>query len=191
MIYSLGMVHLYVNKIHFTLLQLFICIYLRNSKPILNNRQPTKHTCPHIRKKQGEYPLGLWALPIVPNSEQLRNTTSREVNLFPSSAEGREAPIPFVPLGRANINQNKETSSVAPSPQANYTDWATATFRRNLVPSFVDRGVSRGHRGGSPTVVNLNFLDRSRYFFFQVAPHLSLQGLSGPSSRLTATQKIW
>jgi hypothetical protein len=28
----------------------------------------------------------------------------------------------------------------------------------------VDRGVTRGQRGGSPTVVNLSFLDRSRYF---------------------------
>jgi hypothetical protein len=28
------------------------------------------------------------------------------------------------------------------------------------VPTFVDRGVSRDQRGGSPTVVNLSFLDR-------------------------------
>jgi hypothetical protein len=40
------------------------------------------------------------------------------------------------------------------SPQANYTDLATATWR-NLVSTFVDRGMSRGQRGGSPTVVNL------------------------------------
>jgi hypothetical protein len=53
---------------------------------------------------------------------------------------------------------------MALSPQANYTDWATATCRRNLVPTFVDSRVSRGQRGGSPTVVNLSFLDRSRYF---------------------------
>jgi hypothetical protein len=46
------------------------------------------------------------------------------------------------------------------SLQANYTDWATAICRRNLVPTFVDRGVSRGQRGGSPVVVNLSFLDR-------------------------------
>jgi hypothetical protein len=51
-------------------------------------------------------------------------------------------------------------NSVAFSPQANYTDWATATWR-NLVPTFVDRGVSRGQRGGSHTVVNLSFLDRA------------------------------
>jgi hypothetical protein len=30
------------------------------------------------------------------------------------------------------------------------------------VPTFVDRGVLRGQRGGSPTVVNLSFLDRIR-----------------------------
>jgi hypothetical protein len=51
------------------------------------------------------------------------------------------------------------------SPQANYTDWATDTCWRNVMPTFVDRGVSRGQHGGSPTVVNLSFLDRSRYFF--------------------------
>jgi hypothetical protein len=35
---------------------------------------------------------------------------------------------------------------------------STATCRRNLVPTFVDRGVSRVQRGGSPTIVNLSFL---------------------------------
>jgi hypothetical protein len=56
----------------------------------------------------------------------------------------------------------KQTNSMAPSPRANYTDWSTATCRRNLVSTFVDRGVSRGQRGGFPTVVNLSFLDRER-----------------------------
>jgi hypothetical protein len=36
-----------------------------------------------------------------------------------------------------------------------------------LVLTFVDRGVSRGQRGGSPKVLNLSFLDRSRYFSFK------------------------
>jgi hypothetical protein len=49
---------------------------------------------------------------------------------------------------------------MALSPQVNYTDWSTATRRRNLVLTFVDIGVSRGQRGGSPTVINLSFLDR-------------------------------
>jgi hypothetical protein len=54
-----------------------------------------------------------------------------------------------------------KTNSVAFSPRANYTDWGTATCPSNLVPTFADRGVSRGQRGGSRTVVNLSFLDRS------------------------------
>jgi hypothetical protein len=65
-----------------------------------------------------------------------------------------------------SVKQNK-TYSVALSPRANYMDWATATCRRNLVSTFVDRGVSRGQRGGSRTVVNLSFLNRSRYFSFK------------------------
>jgi hypothetical protein len=56
---------------------------------------------------------------------------------------------------------------MAPSPQANYTDWVTATCRQNLVPTFTDRGMSRGQRGGSPMVINLSFLDRSLYFSFK------------------------
>jgi hypothetical protein len=62
---------------------------------------------------------------------------------------------------------SKQTNSVALGPQANYTDRVTATCRRNLVSTFADRGVSRGQRGGSLTVVNLSFLDRSRYFSFK------------------------
>jgi hypothetical protein len=56
---------------------------------------------------------------------------------------------------------------VAFGPQANYTDWATASCPWNLVPTFVDREVSRGQRGVSPTIVNLSFLNRSRYFSFK------------------------
>jgi hypothetical protein len=63
--------------------------------------------------------------------------------------------------------ESLQTNSVALSPRVNYTDWATATCQRNLVSTFVDRGVSRGQRGRSPTVINLSFLDRSRYFSFK------------------------
>jgi hypothetical protein len=58
--------------------------------------------------------------------------------------------------------KNKQTNTMSLSPRANYTDWETATCRRNLVAAFVDRGMLRGHRDGPPTVVNLSFLDRSR-----------------------------
>jgi hypothetical protein len=53
---------------------------------------------------------------------------------------------------------NTKTNSVVFSARANYIDWATATCRRNLVPTFVDRGLSRGQRSGSPTIVNLSFI---------------------------------
>jgi hypothetical protein len=68
---------------------------------------------------------------------------------------------------RSTRAETNKTNSVTLSPQANYTDWSTATCRRNLVQTFVDRGVSRGQRGGSLTAVNLSFLDRSRYFSFK------------------------
>jgi hypothetical protein len=74
----------------------------------------------------------------------------------------------------------KKTNSLAFSPQANYTAWATATCWWNLVPIFADSGVSRGQRGRSPTVVTFSFLDQSRYFSFQVALHLCSQGWEDP-----------
>jgi hypothetical protein len=63
--------------------------------------------------------------------------------------------------------------SVAFSPQVNYTDWATATGRRTLVPNFVDRGVSRGQRGGLPTAVILTFLERN--ILLQIANKIGLK----------------
>jgi hypothetical protein len=56
--------------------------------------------------------------------------------------------------------------------QANYT----ATCRRNLVPTFVDRAVSRSQRGGSLMAVNLSFLHQSHYCFFQAAPRSCSRG---------------
>jgi hypothetical protein len=69
---------------------------------------------------------------------------------------------------------NKQTNTAAFSPQANYTDWSTATCWRSLVPTFADRAVSRGQRGRSLTAFNLSFLDRGRYFSFKlllIYPH--------------------
>jgi hypothetical protein len=65
----------------------------------------------------------------------------------------------LIPHQKTAIKQNK-SNSVALSPQANYTDWATANYRRNLVRTFVDRRESLGQRGRSLMVVNLSFLDR-------------------------------
>jgi hypothetical protein len=67
----------------------------------------------------------------------------------------------------SDTGQYKQTNSVALSPRANYTDWATATCRWNLVPTFVDRGVSCHQHSRSLTVINLSFLNRSCYFSFK------------------------
>jgi hypothetical protein len=64
-------------------------------------------------------------------------------------------------------------------------DNCVLSVRKRIVQNFVDRGLSRGQRGGHHTAVNLSFLDRSHYFFYQVgatafffqlATHLSLRG---------------
>jgi hypothetical protein len=77
-----------------------------------------------------------------------------------------------------------------------------------LVSTFVDRGVSRGQRGGSRTVVNLRFLDRSRYFSFKqllIYPHkawvdpvpdpllLRISGSAGNRTRdlWVSSQELW
>jgi hypothetical protein len=70
-------------------------------------------------------------------------------------------------LYSAKKQTNKQTNCAAHSPRVSSTDWATATCQRNLVPTFVDRRVSRGQCSGFLTVVNLNFLHRSRYFSFK------------------------
>jgi hypothetical protein len=61
------------------------------------------------------------------------------------------------------------------SPRANYTDRATAVCQTKLVSNFAARGchvVSVTNPYGR----NLGFIDRNRYFFFQVAPQLYSQG---------------
>jgi hypothetical protein len=62
--------------------------------------------------------------------------------------------------------------------RANYTDRETAASAK-LVPTFADRGchvVSVTEPLGSI----LGFLDRSRYFFFQIAPQLYSRGWVDP-----------
>jgi hypothetical protein len=71
------------------------------------------------------------------------------------------------PVNKGYTKFYNQTNSMALSPRTNYTDWSTATCRRNLVPTFVDRGVSRVQGGGSPTVVNLSCLDRYKVLYMK------------------------
>jgi hypothetical protein len=84
------------------------------------------------------------------------------MELIPSWQSNSHSPSQYVHYilwklkkwNKAEVEETKQTNSVALSPRANYTDWSTATCQRNLMSTFVDRGVSLGQRGGSPTVVN-------------------------------------
>jgi hypothetical protein len=78
----------------------------------------------------------------------------------------KTASLTVTAVNTSNLTE-RQTNSVAFIPQENNTDWATATCWRNLVPTFADRRVSRGQCGGSPTVVNLNFVYRSLYISFK------------------------
>jgi hypothetical protein len=43
----------------------------------------------------------------------------------------------------------------------------------NFSDKFCGEKVPRGQCGGTPTVVNIGFLERNRYFRFQFGPELS------------------
>jgi hypothetical protein len=60
-------------------------------------------------------------------------------------------------------------------PIANYADRATAARWRSSANFLRIEGVAWSEQR-IPTVVNLGFLDRSRYYFFQVSPQLSSRG---------------
>jgi hypothetical protein len=59
-------------------------------------------------------------------------------------------------------------------PLANYA-YRGPPLVGEVVPTFADRGC-RVVSATDPPVVSLGFLDRSHYYFFQVAPQLSSRG---------------
>jgi hypothetical protein len=73
------------------------------------------------------------------------------------------------------MREKKRTKLRGRSPQANYTNRATAAYRRSWCQPLRVEGVAWLAQR-IPTAVNLDFLDRSRYFFIQVAPQLSSRG---------------
>jgi hypothetical protein len=85
---------------------------------------------------------------------------------------------------------NKQTNSVAFSPKANYTDWSTAAGRRILVPTFADRGVSSGQRGGSTRPL-ISYSRQGPLIFLPGSSSVILTRLCELRYRATTTQKIW
>jgi hypothetical protein len=74
---------------------------------------------------------------------------------------------------QVNCNKNKLRGL---SPQANYTDRATAACRR----SYCQLRGCCVVKARDPHGRILGFLDRSRYYFFQVAPQLYSRGSVDP-----------
>jgi hypothetical protein len=74
------------------------------------------------------------------------------------------------------------------SPQANYTDRATAACRRSYWPFWPIEGVAWSPER-IPTAVNLNCLDAEPLLFHSSSSSIILTRLSGPRSRLTTSQK--
>jgi hypothetical protein len=87
---------------------------------------------------------------------------------FLSSAVGKETPSLLGPLERLN-----KKKTLALSPEANYIDWATATCRRNLVPTFVDnwfeRPNTRGVSYSLPEVDKEPVSETSCFLVFRIA----------------------
>jgi hypothetical protein len=80
--------------------------------------------------------------------------------------EPRQPPLPTDLSSWIYTNKQKQTPGPSVGKRTIPTE-RPPLVGEILVPTFADRGVSRGQRGGSPTVVNLKFLDRSRYFSFK------------------------
>jgi hypothetical protein len=78
-----------------------------------------------------------------------------------------------------HFTPKKNTKLRGLSLQANYTDRATSACRRSYCQLLRVEGVAWSAQR-IPTAVNVGFLDRSRYFFSQVAPQLSSRGWVDP-----------
>jgi hypothetical protein len=83
---------------------------------------------PHIRISQGSPLKGGWVNP----RGRLYDVQYREGKLFNLSGIKSQ----WYSQHLVSTQNRLSTNSVALSPQANYTDWATATCRRNLVHNF-------------------------------------------------------
>jgi hypothetical protein len=129
-----------------------------------------------------QYPAKLCAHPRYRESSPGTIRSGRDAGTLPRCAVARL-------LVTANVVPSSPILVILKMEAQRSSETSITTCWRNLMPTFADRGVSRGQRGGSPTVVNL-FSRPEPLPFFQVAPHLSSQGLSGPRSRPIATQKI-
>jgi hypothetical protein len=94
-----------------------------------------------------------------------------------------------------NVTKSLKLNSQTPWPQSASELYRQSGHRRaKLVPTFADRGVSRGQRNESPRQLYLCSLNLEPLLFYSSSSSIDLPRLtrlSGPRSRPTTTQKIW
>ena len=90
-------------------------------------------------------------------------------------------------------NNTHTTDTTPPWPKSASELYQQSGRRRSakLVPTFAERGVSRGQRNGSPRPLISVFWTGAATFFYSSSSSIDLTRLSGPRSRPTTTQKIW
>jgi hypothetical protein len=106
----------------------FVSIWLQNSYDILNVRWEEANA------SNGKFLINAQ----ITEGRKFRTVTSQ--GLFPAQPTHSSARVRQGTSGAPTSLRIIKTNSVALSPQANYTDWATATCRRNLMSTFEDRG---------------------------------------------------
>jgi hypothetical protein len=131
---------------HFRWLPL-VCMLLSSHQP------PFHHT--------GIQAMRLFIMRLSPASYVGRN-----IRLSPARRSQTQSTVLFFGW-KTSLHLDKQNKLLGPYPASELYRLIDRHLWTNLVLNFVDRRVSRSQRGGSLTVVNLSFLDRSRYFSFK------------------------
>jgi hypothetical protein len=90
---------------------------------------------------------------------------------------------------QASQQANKQTENIkALSPQAKYIDWGSL-WSEKLLQIFTGMGFAACSAHRTPTTVNLEFPNRSRKVFLQIAPQLSSKVWMDPVQDLLLLRK--
>ena len=86
--------------------------------------------------------------------------------------------VEFMPIKTESVDQSKKKSSGATALQG-LGRQSGRRWSAKLVPTFGDRGVSRGQRNGSPRPLISVYRTWIATYFIQVAPQLTSRGSQG------------
>jgi hypothetical protein len=110
--------------------------------------------------------LGSWTLFIVRNSKYLENTTSRKLDLFPSSGEGRETSDRLGPLEWLRLALSKGPNSVGVSIPTPYGVNRTSSHD-TVVSSYLEFRTTDKVQKRSDSKCYTQVSETTRFFFIQ------------------------